>query len=95
MLAGMPWSYAVPPEVHARLEEALARGGSLAAVANALHASGITPSSEALRRIEGVLRYRSRGPAEIWGEVVDDLNARGVEAPPLPPSKPEPHGGLF
>lgn len=91
----MPSSHEFPPKVHARLEAAFARGGTLASVANALHASGLTPTSEALRRTGGVLRRCSRGPSEIWAEVVDDLNARCIEPPSGQPSEPEPQSGLF
>lgn len=33
------------------------------------------------RRLESVLSQRSHGPAEIWGEVRDWLEAQGVEKP--------------
>lgn len=32
-------------------------------------------------RLEAVLSFRSRGAAEVWGEVRDWLEAHGVELP--------------
>jgi hypothetical protein len=33
------------------------------------------------RRLEAVLSQRHHGPAEIWGEIRDWLEAQGVEKP--------------
>ncbi|SFQ17709.1 hypothetical protein SAMN04488047_1449 [Tranquillimonas alkanivorans] len=45
------------------------------------------------KRLEEVLSVRSHGPAEVWGEVRDWLEAKGVEMPEgleVEPLKSEP-----
>lgn len=37
------------------------------------------------RRLEGVMGYRSFGPAEVWDAVREWLEERGIEAPSMPP----------
>lgn len=45
------------------------------------------------RRIDRVLGQRSHGAAEIWGEVRDWLEERGVEMPDSVTVEPPPEGG--
>lgn len=45
------------------------------------------------RRLEGVMGYRSFGPAEIWDTLREWLESEGIDPPFKPPLKPPSNEG--
>lgn len=45
------------------------------------------------KRLDGVLKYRSFGSADLWGEIKEWLEGHGLEPPEtLPSPRPENYG---